>query len=210
MPTPKHRKIRVTQRILPRCVLGNNFVGLDGRAIWLLFMPLLPYFQNVRRDIVIIILASPSTVSVSRSLAWSMQKDHHQSTRPEQALNGAETRKQQSSSKDEVGLVLQHVFCWWCEWIHRYTLDHWLWCYKSHLQWSQFVRWAEKTRTAIRCSSWRWSSPTKHRGSVHLRLKVGSLTRRCKVHNVLFIPRLDYCLLSISKAVEKGVQFIFN
>lgn len=49
-----------------------------------------------------------------------------------------------------------------------------------------------------------------HRGSVSLCLKSGSLTRKCKLHNVLFVPQLAYCLLSVSKAVEKGIKFTFN
>ena len=32
-----------------------------------------------------------------------------------------------------------------------------------------------------------------HRGPVHLHLKSDSLTRRYKLHNVLFVPQFTYC-----------------
>lgn len=48
------------------------------------------------------------------------------------------------------------------------------------------------------------------RGTVYLTLKTGHLTRRCKLHDVLFVPDISYNLLSVSKAVEKGISFAFN
>ena len=47
-------------------------------------------------------------------------------------------------------------------------------------------------------------------GSVILILESDSLKRRCKFHNVLYVPELTYNLLSVSKAVDKGISFTFN
>ena len=47
-------------------------------------------------------------------------------------------------------------------------------------------------------------------GTVILMMKTGCLTRKCKLHDVLFVPNLTCNLLSVSKAVEKGISVIFN
>lgn len=41
-------------------------------------------------------------------------------------------------------------------------------------------------------------------------LRTGQLTRKCKLHDVLFVPDISYNLLSVSKSVEKGISFVFN
>ena len=141
-----------------------------------------------------------------------LEKHHHRSTRTEQKVNSAETRKLQSSSEDEVGLVHQHVFS--ADGVNEYTGTQWI---------------IDSGATSHICSDRglfvelkRLEQPldvvlgdgrvlqTNHCGSVNLCLKSGSLARRCKLHNVLFVPQLTYCLLSVSKAVEKGIQFTFN
>ena len=48
------------------------------------------------------------------------------------------------------------------------------------------------------------------RGTVTLMLRTGHLTRKCKLHDVLFVPEISYNLLSVSKTVEKGISFTFN
>ena len=48
------------------------------------------------------------------------------------------------------------------------------------------------------------------RGTVILMMKNGCLTRKCKLHDVLFVPNLTCNLLSVSKAVEKGISVTFN
>ena len=48
------------------------------------------------------------------------------------------------------------------------------------------------------------------RGTATLMLRTGHLTRNCKLHDVLFVPDISYNLLSVSKAVEKGISFTFN
>ena len=48
------------------------------------------------------------------------------------------------------------------------------------------------------------------RGTVILILKSGCLTRKCKLNDVLYVPELTYNLLSVSKAVEKGITVTFN
>ena len=46
--------------------------------------------------------------------------------------------------------------------------------------------------------------------TVILMMKTGCLTRKCKLHDVLFVPNLTCNLLSVSKAVEKGISVTFN
>ena len=41
-------------------------------------------------------------------------------------------------------------------------------------------------------------------------MQSGSLTRRCKLHDVFYVPDLAYSLLSVSKAVERGITFNFS
>ena len=48
------------------------------------------------------------------------------------------------------------------------------------------------------------------RGTVVLMMRTGQLTRKCKLQDVLLVPKLTYNLLSVSKAVEKGIKIIFN
>ena len=47
-------------------------------------------------------------------------------------------------------------------------------------------------------------------GTVCLRLKSGSLQRRCRLDDVLYVPELTYNLECVSKATEKGMSFKFN
>ena len=47
-------------------------------------------------------------------------------------------------------------------------------------------------------------------GTVILTLKSGSLKRKCKFYDVLYVPELTYNLMSVSKAVGKGVSFTFK
>ena len=47
-------------------------------------------------------------------------------------------------------------------------------------------------------------------GTVILMMKTCCLTRKCKLHDVLFIPNLTCNLLSVSKAVEKRIPVTFN
>jgi len=47
-------------------------------------------------------------------------------------------------------------------------------------------------------------------GTVTLILECGSMRKKCKFHDVLYVPELTYNLLSVSKAVEKGISFTFK
>jgi len=47
-------------------------------------------------------------------------------------------------------------------------------------------------------------------GTVTLILESGSMRRKCKFHDVLYVPELTYNLLSVLKAVEKGISFTFK
>ena len=47
-------------------------------------------------------------------------------------------------------------------------------------------------------------------GIVTLILKSDFSKRKCKLYDILYVPELTYNLLSVSKAVEKGVSFTFN
>ena len=48
------------------------------------------------------------------------------------------------------------------------------------------------------------------RGIVTLMLESDFSKRKCKLSDVLYVPELTYNLLSVSKAVEKGVSFTFS
>ena len=48
------------------------------------------------------------------------------------------------------------------------------------------------------------------RGTVILILESGSLRRKCKFNDVLYVSELTYNLLSVSKAVDKGISFTFS
>ena len=140
---------------------------------------------------------------------------HHRrpNYKPKQKANSAEIREQESSS-EEVGLVHQHVFA--AGGVNEPT--------QSGTQWI-----IDSGATSHICSDRnlftdlkKLNHPldvvlgdgrallAKHSGTVHLQVKSGSLTRKCKLHNVLFVPELAYCLLSISKATERGIEFKFN
>ena len=41
-------------------------------------------------------------------------------------------------------------------------------------------------------------------------LEFESLRRKCKLNDVLYVSELTYNLLSVSKAVDKGINFIFS
>ena len=49
-----------------------------------------------------------------------------------------------------------------------------------------------------------------HTFIVTLILKSDFSKRKCKLYDVLYVPELTYNILSVSKAVEKGVSFIFS
>ena len=48
------------------------------------------------------------------------------------------------------------------------------------------------------------------RGIVSLKMTYDCGTRKCKLHDVLHVPDLSYNLLSVSKAVEKGITVKFD
>ena len=50
----------------------------------------------------------------------------------------------------------------------------------------------------------------RYEGCVKLLVKTGRITRKVKLHNVLYVPELKYNLLSVSKSAEKGkkVEFV--
>ena len=47
-------------------------------------------------------------------------------------------------------------------------------------------------------------------GTVILMVESGALKRKCKFYNVLYVFELTYNLLSVPKAVDKGVSFTFS
>ena len=47
-------------------------------------------------------------------------------------------------------------------------------------------------------------------GIVSLKMTYDCGTRKCKLHDLLHVPHLSYNLLSVSKAVEKGVSVMFD
>ncbi len=137
---------------------------------------------------------------------------HRRPSKTRHKANSVETRKQQSSSDDEVGLVHQHVFSADSENKHlgtRWIIDSGA---TSHIcsDRSLFTEMIKLEQSVDVILGDGRVLQAKHRGSVHLQLKSGSFIRRCKLYNVLFVPQLAYCLLSISKAVERGIQFKFN
>ena len=52
--------------------------------------------------------------------------------------------------------------------------------------------------------------PLVEEHAVVLLMRTGQLTRKCKLQDVLLVPKLTYNYLSVSKAVEKGIKVIIN
>ena len=48
------------------------------------------------------------------------------------------------------------------------------------------------------------------RGTVVLLTRAMGQTRKCKLHDVLYVPKLTYNLLSVSRAVNRGISFVFS
>lgn len=48
------------------------------------------------------------------------------------------------------------------------------------------------------------------RGTVILLTKSGPLKKKCKLHDVLYVPELTYSLVSVSKGTENGISFTFG
>ena len=141
---------------------------------------------------------------------------HHRrpNYKPKQKANSAEIREQESSSSEEVGLVHQHVFA--AGGVNEPTQSGTQWIIDSgatsHIcsDRSLFTDLKKLNHPLDVVLGDGRALIAKHSGTVHLQVKSGSLTRKCKLHNVLFVPELAYCLLSISKVTERGIEFKFN
>ena len=143
-------------------------------------------------------------------------EQHHRRpvNKTKQRANNVEVREQESSSDEEVGLVHQHVFAARGVNEPSHTGTQWLIDSgaTSHIcnDRSLFTDLKKLNQPLDVVIGDGRALPTKYSGTVHLQVKSGSLTRKCKLHNVLFVPELSYCLLSISKATERGIEFKFN
>ena len=128
-------------------------------------------------------------------------------------VNSVNTRGQSDDTdSDEVGLVFQHVLSADVankqadtEWI----IDSGATCHVCHDR-SLFTELQNlKKPLDIILGDGRTLKATGC-GTVILILESGSLKRKCKLYNVLYVSELTYNLLSVSKAVDKGVSFTFS
>ena len=115
------------------------------------------------------------------------------------------------TDSDEVGLVVQHALS--ADVANKQTNGDWIvgsgaTCHVCHdhslftelenLKKLDIILGDDRTLNAAGC------------GTVILMLESGSLRRKCKFHDVLYVPELTYNLLSVSKAVDKGINFTFK
>ena len=116
------------------------------------------------------------------------------------------------TDSDEVGLVVQHALS--ADVFNQQTDTDWIvdsgaTCHVCHDH-SLFTELENlKQPLDIVLGDGRSLNATAN-GTVILTLESGSLKRKCKFYDVLHVPELTYNLLSISKAVGKGVIFTFK
>ena len=115
------------------------------------------------------------------------------------------------SSSEEIGLVVQHALSTGTESSPRTTwiVDSGATCHVCNER-SSFVDLYDLEKPLDVTLGDGHTLKATARGTVVLTMKIGQLTRRCKLHDVLFVPNLSYNLISVSKAVEKGISVSFN
>ena len=138
---------------------------------------------------------------------------HHHSKKTKHKVNSVNTRgHSDNTDSDEVGLVVQHALS--ADVVNKPTDTDWIvdsgaTCHVCHDR-SLFTELENlKKPLDIILGDGRTLNATGC-GTVILMLESGSLRRKCKFHDVLYVPELTYNLLSVSKAVDKGISFTFK
>lgn len=138
---------------------------------------------------------------------------YHQSKNTKYKVNSVDTReKSDDTDSDEVSLVVQHALS--ADVVNKPANTDWIVnssatchvCYDHSL-----ITELENLKKPldIILGDGRMLNATGC-GSVTLMLESGCLKRKCKFHDVLYVPELTYNLLSVSKAVDKGISFTFR
>ena len=138
---------------------------------------------------------------------------YHQSKKTKHKVNSVNTRGQSDDTEsDEVGLGIQHALS--ADVVNKPTDTDWIvdsgaTCHVCHDR-SLFTELENlKKPLDIILGDGRTLNATGC-GTVILILESDSLKRKCKFYDVLYVPELTYNLLSVSKAVDKGISFTFR
>ena len=138
---------------------------------------------------------------------------NYQSKSTKHKINSTNARRQlDDTDSDEVGLVVQHVLS--TDVVNQQVDTDWIvdsgaTCHVCHDR-SLFTDLENlKQPLDIVLGDGRSLNATAS-GTVILTLESGSFKRKCKFYDVLYVPELTYNLLSVSKAVGKGVSFTFK
>ena len=138
----------------------------------------------------------------------------HESQRAKHNVNSVNAREQyDGTDSDEVGLVVQdqHALSVGVnkradvEWI----IDSGATCHVCH-DYSLFSELQNLEKPFDIALGDGHTLKAIGRGTVVLMLESGSLRRKCKLNDVLYVSELTYNLLSVSKAVDKGISFTFS
>ena len=138
---------------------------------------------------------------------------NYQSKSTKHKINSTNARRQlDDTDSDKVGLVVQHVLS--TDVVNQQVDTDWIvdsgaTCHVCHDR-SLFTDLENlKQPLDIVLGDGRSLNATAS-GTVILTLESGSFKRKCKFYDVLYVPELTYNLLSVSKAVGKGVSFTFK
>ena len=136
----------------------------------------------------------------------------YQHMRSKSQVNCAESRSRDHDFDcDEVGLVVQHVLSAGVKISPRgnWIVDSGATCHICNDH-NSFVELCNLKKTLDVTLGDGHTLKAIGRGTVILMMKNGCLTRKCKLHEILYVPSLTCNLLSVSKAVEKGISVTFN
>ena len=146
-----------------------------------------------------------------REKLMSREGDRHKT---DHSVNSAEFRRRraETDSEDEIGLAFQHVFS--AEAASQLQRSEWIVdsgasCHVCNNR-GLFVVFENLEKPVDIILGDGHALNAVGRGTVILTLKSGELERRCKLHDILYVPKFSYNLLSVSKAVERGISFTFN
>ena len=137
----------------------------------------------------------------------------YQSNKTKHTVNSVNTRGQSDDTdSDEVGLVFQHALSADVankqadtEWI----IDSGATCHVYH-DWSLFTELQNLKKPLNIILGDGCTLKVTGCGTVILMLESKALKRKCNFYNVLYVSELTYNILSVSKAVDKGVSFTFS
>ena len=123
------------------------------------------------------------------------------------------TRGQSNNTdSNEVGLVVQHVLS--ADVANKQADTEWIidlgaTCHVCH-DWSLFTELQNLQKSLDIVHEDGRTLKATGCGTAILMLESGALKRKCKFYNILYVSELTYNLLSVSKAVDKGVSFTFS